>query len=748
MGNPSEQYSAACWLWHPAADMDNAYVNFITDWNLPQQYEKVVLNISADSNYNLWINGELASTAQYADYVQYKVYDTVDITEWVQPLSNRLCVIGYYQGEDSHTYRRGAPGILYWITVDGAVAAVSDASVRCRLAPDYRSGEMERITCQLSFGFYYDATKWDEWLLPGYKPTAEWDPVKVRKNTEALYPRPTAKLITEEREQGILLTQGIFTDAEPAAAKIGSRMQYAGLCFRSFSELTGTKPDIQLPLSFPSTEGIRFTCSEGDGLYILVDLKHETAGFLDLDLALEEETEILIGFGEHLDDLRVRTAVGGRQFAVRYRGIKGRQQFVHRFKRLGCRYLQLHIYAHAATLYYAGILPTNYPLIDKGRFRCGSSIHNRIYEVCLRTLKLSAHEHYEDCPWREQALYAMDSRNQMLCGYYAFGEYDLPKASLRLLAMGQKENGLLEMCAPARNPITIPSFSLCFVTGVYEYVLYSGDHTFAREMLPCLRRIMRCFSDRISPDGLVPCFTEPEYWNFYEWNDGLDGGEIMRDYSIGETVDSPLNSFFAIALLHYGELCRLLHLGDEQRWADSMLRRIREAINRYFWNEEQGAYCTYLKNSEQSHYCELSQSLLLVGGVADERKRGILLEKLAFPTGQLIPTTLSCSIYKYEALMSEPERYAEPVFQAIESIWGDMLFAGATSFWETQKGAWDFSGAGSLCHGWSAIPVYFYYSYALGIKPGRKERFPVPSGLAGVSGNSCIKTDCSSDSNN
>ena len=39
---------------------------------------------------------------------------------------------------------------------------------------------------------------------------------------------------------------------------------------------------------------------------------------------------------------------------------------------------------------------------------------------------------------------------------------------------------------------------------------------------------------------------------------------------------------------------------------------------------------------------------------------------------------------------------------------GKMMDAGATSFWETEKGEADFGGAGSLCHGWSALPVYFY----------------------------------------
>jgi len=43
-----------------------------------------------------------------------------------------------------------------------------------------------------------------------------------------------------------------------------------------------------------------------------------------------------------------------------------------------------------------------------------------------------------------------------------------------------------------------------------------------------------------------------------------------------------------------------------------------------------------------------------------------------------------------------------------------MLFRGATSFWEVLEGP---RGGSSLCHGWSAIPVYFYQAYLLGVQP-------------------------------
>ena len=42
-----------------------------------------------------------------------------------------------------------------------------------------------------------------------------------------------------------------------------------------------------------------------------------------------------------------------------------------------------------------------------------------------------------------------------------------------------------------------------------------------------------------------------------------------------------------------------------------------------------------------------------------------------------------------------------------------MLDDGATSFYETELGEKDFHGAGSLCHGWSAVIIYYYNLFGL-----------------------------------
>ena len=60
-----------------------------------------------------------------------------------------------------------------------------------------------------------------------------------------------------------------------------------------------------------------------------------------------------------------------------------------------------------------------------------------------------------------------------------------------------------------------------------------------------------------------------------------------------------------------------------------------------------------------------------------------------------------------DALLTVSDKYGDFVIDDIKMKYGRMLEHGASTFWETEKGWEDFGGAGSLCHGWSAIPVYY-----------------------------------------
>ena len=64
--------------------------------------------------------------------------------------------------------------------------------------------------------------------------------------------------------------------------------------------------------------------------------------------------------------------------------------------------------------------------------------------------------------------------------------------------------------------------------------------------------------------------------------------------------------------------------------------------------------------------------------------------------------------FKFDALLKmDKEKYSDTVIKTIEQKYKAMIDKGATSFWETEEGEADFGSAGSLCHGWSAMPVYY-----------------------------------------
>lgn len=714
-------FEGCSFIWMPQEVIEvNQYVEFYDEFMLDEisANKQAQLRISCDSDYGVWINGSFVNCGQYDDFPYYKVYDELDVFEYLKPGKNRICIQCYYQGEDSGTYYAGTPCLLYQLCYCNKLRAASTQHTRCRKSLAYQNGSMPKN--QIGFVYQYDASRQDDWLFADYQEKGGWDTAAMnmeRSRNLTLYQRPIQKLELQKCLPCSILAQGSFLRREPKDTDIARAMSRDYLSHRAFEEL------FDGDVKFLCEEGSGFrlrkdAINEGEGIYLLIDLGREESGFFHLKLFAEEGTCIDIGYGEHLEDMRVRTLIETRHFASRYICSSGSQYFTHFFSRLGGRYLQIHIHTKKdapLTIQYLGLIPAEYPVQEKGRFSCSQLLHDRICHTAVRTLKLCMHEHYEDTPWREQALYAMDSRNQALCGYYCFGEYTFAKASFRLLAKSLREDGYLDICAPGRAPITIPSFTLAWIMEIKDYYLYSGDREFVLENLEIIKYII---NQRISEleEGLLITPKEIKYWNFYDWADDLSGEPINRTYELEKRMDAPLNLYFIMALeaaAYLLDYCEdSITSGEYKRIAEDL----RASFHRKFWNKEKGVYHTYLPLKGNEVFSELVQSLAVCAEVVPSQSQAGVLKYIS-EANDVTKATLSMSLFKYMALMKEPERYAYKVFDDIAAEWGDMLSRNATSFWETKKGANDFNHAGSLCHGWSAIPIYFYYAHILGVKP-------------------------------
>ena len=419
---------------------------------------------------------------------------------------------------------------------------------------------------------------------------------------------------------------------------------------------------------------------------ILIDFGKETVGYLDLDFYSESDQDIVVVFGEHLDDSgRVPQIIGPRDFSIDFVAKQGENKFFNAMRRIAGRYLEIY-HSHPIKLGYIGVRKAIYPL-NHVETVFADPLHQKIYDTCVYTLECCMHEHYEDCPWREQALYALDSRNQMLCGYVAFEEYRFARFNIVLLARSLT-GGLLRITSPTATDHPIPFFSLAFVQQVYEYIRFSGDKTILDEVGEALDAIMAKFTERINEEQLIPAFHTPA-WNFFEWSEGNSNWAKLEP---GITrIDLCMNAMFLYVAPMYEEMRGSLNI---------KLDEMRSALKAKLFNSETGFYA----NSDKDSKCSVvGNSLAILAGLGDKE----FADRLISQRETLTDNTLSMNCYLYDALLSIDESYKDYILKDIENKYSYMLENGATTFWETIEGWRAFTDAGSLCHGWSALPAYY-----------------------------------------
>lgn len=106
---------------------------------------------------------------------------------------------------------------------------------------------------------------------------------------------------------------------------------------------------------------------------------------------------------------------------------------------------------------------------------------------------------------------------------------------------------------------------------------------------------------------------------------------------------------------------------------------------------------------------ELTNSLAILCGAVEGEEAAALAEKLADYNNLFTGISLSMIGFKYDALIKVgKDGYNDYILNDIRKIYKTMLDKGATSFWETEDA--DRCDEMSRCHGWSAMPVYYYHT--------------------------------------
>lgn len=165
----------AQWIWGgDEASPRNEWRCFRTSFACPADYAgSAQLAISADSRYNLYVNGQWVSRGPNRSWPKEQSYDPCEIGHLLRPGQvNTIAVLVLHYGVANFAYLRGRGGLIAELTGVDGLTHVTDAAWRTAPLAGQKANS-PRMCCQQGFGEVIDAREQDgDWTLPGYDDSA------------------------------------------------------------------------------------------------------------------------------------------------------------------------------------------------------------------------------------------------------------------------------------------------------------------------------------------------------------------------------------------------------------------------------------------------------------------------------------------------------------------------------------------------------------------------------------------------
>lgn len=353
-----------------------------------------------------------------------------------------------------------------------------------------------------------------------------------------------------------------------------------------------------------------------------------------------------------------------------------------------------------------------YPVDSRGEFNSSDTLLNKIWTVANNTTLLSMYDHFEDCPWREQKIFAGDTHVQALVTYYAFKEYDHARKCLHQIALIPRTDGWIAPAGPAhclKNNII--DFPARYIISLLDYTKFSGDLSLIREVYPIIKKQLNIYKDLKHKDGLIDIGTKGgfENWCFINW------GEVSK-----QGIVTAFNCLVIQAFEAASQLASFIkEKGDSQHYS-KIAENYREAVNSVLWDERQKLYVDSVVRGRKSSNASVESNVLaLISECATGDGKQAILKKLCDVKSPWLTKTAFFNLFLVEALFQNGKN--RQALNIIRRYWGEMINRGADTFWEIfdhetpsrslPHKFW------SLCHGWSAGPIYLIGAYILGVKP-------------------------------
>ena len=363
------------------------------------------------------------------------------------------------------------------------------------------------------------------------------------------------------------------------------------------------------------------------------------------------------------------------------------------------------------------MLYSHYPVINEGGFKCSDEIINKVYDVCMHTLKICRQNTHLDSPTHQEPLACTgDYYIQALMEYLNI--YDPTLTAFDIYRTSE----ILEI---QKGRMFHTSYSLMFPMWLCDYYTYTGDTELVIKSKKAMECLFSLFDSYVAEDnGLIE--YAPDYM-FVDWiamKDAPDPYADSRDIMThgkgeGYSLHHPPKSLgqSVLCMLYYRALIcaeKLYKAIGEEKGAKTCLekaKKIKSAINTHLYDEDVKMYIGGLntpdrvensnwlpKNTKRVFHLKQANVLAALFDIAPEEKRGKILEDVV---KNLRKEEMQPYFYHFlfEALYKEGMfgKYGLDLVRRYKSL-TDKCDKGLCEAWEFVNG--------DMSHAWGGAPAY------------------------------------------
>ncbi len=463
----------AKWIWDKENLTEkNVWMCLSKKVNLKEAPETLIADISADSKYWLYINGETVvfeGSVKRGPQKNSGYYDSIDIAPYLKEGENSVCaLVWYWDNETSYSYSSSGQGGFIFEAIGEDINIISDNSWKLKRNPAYIDSALYPPNYRLpEYSIYFDAREdMGDWINTDYDVSSWENATEYALGGEGVY--------------GKLYPRGIPFLKDYGLKDYENSKNYENYTVNKFN---GEKITVDIPYNAQLTPYLKIIAPAGKKIRITTE--NTLIGAVSTTYITkegEQEFEALGWFnGEHIT---YKIPKGVTVISLKYR-------------------------------------ETGYDSSFCGNFKCDDKFMNSLWQKSLRTLYVTMRDNFMDCPDRERAQWWGDVTSEMIMTMYSMdsNSYLLYQKGVEAMLSHIDETNVLQTVVPISGDyFELPVQQLAGIVGFYTYYEYTGDKAFLEKVYPASLNYLKLWE--IGENNLV--VHRSGSWDWPDWGNKAD----------------------------------------------------------------------------------------------------------------------------------------------------------------------------------------------------------------------------------